>query len=58
LVSIADPSAGTITYGYDGYGNRSMETDARGKTTNSTFDKFGKVINGLLQKPRFFIHIT
>ena len=57
LVSIADPSAGTITYGYDSYGNKSTETDARGKTVSSTFDKFGKVLKRVTPANHIYLYI-
>jgi YD repeat-containing protein len=38
-----DPSAGTITYGYDKAGNVNRQEDAEGRITEMEFDKFGRI---------------
>lgn len=43
-INITDPSAGTLKYEYDMYGNKNKEIDARGKIISYTFDKFGRIL--------------
>ena len=42
LTSIADPDAGTISYGYDALGNLLTQTDNKGQVTKFTYDVLGR----------------
>jgi RHS repeat-associated protein len=41
--TLIDPNAGTMAYQYNLFGELVSQTDARGKTITSTFDKLGRI---------------